>query len=39
MKASKDYRFMLGIMGMLGGGKQFKEIEAYTEEQAKLRNK
>lgn len=38
LKASKHYTFMTAIMRMVGGGQDFKKIEAYAEEQAKKRN-
>jgi len=37
LKNSKHYGFMTAIMRMVGGGQDFKKIEAYAEEQAKQR--
>ncbi|MCW9032176.1 MAG: DUF6498-containing protein [Gammaproteobacteria bacterium] len=37
LKASKHYNFMLSMLRMIGGAKQFNEIEAYVEQQAKQR--
>lgn len=38
LKASKHYNLMTALMRMLGGGKNFKEIEKYIEQQARQRN-
>lgn len=37
LRASKHYNLMLAMMRMLGGGKQFREIENYVEQQIQQR--
>ncbi|MCK4865840.1 MAG: hypothetical protein KAT06_10520 [Gammaproteobacteria bacterium] len=39
LKASKHYNFMTAIMYMVGETQDFRKIEAYAEEQARLRIK
>ena len=39
LKASKYYTLMTAIMRMVGRGQDFRKIEAYAEEQARLRIK